>query len=501
LEKCRKGDKKNTNNNRLIMKILLVNPPFNISKENYDSSISVGLLSVASFLDANGIEVEIVDGVRQKNYLDLIKEKIKDCQYAGLSVMTMQVANALKISKLIKEMNPNCQIVWGGAHPTFFPEQTAKHNLVDMVCVGEGEITGLEIISGKPKNEIKGIAYCDETGEVKINSARELHDPSKTPPFNWDLEPRGILENLKLIPSLTSRGCPHRCTFCINAILKNHWRPRTAEQVINDLEIILSKSYFRNKKLRFWDENFFVDINRAKKIIDAMIEKNLIIPWETTLRANYLRPGTIDDEFMEKLKKSGCYLLSFGAESGCPRILKKIKKDINPEDILNSAKIALRYGIIPQYSFMIGLPGETRLDMKETLNLIDKLIKLSPQVQILGPQAFRPYPGSELYDECLISGWQEPKNLEEWADLAENELNYLAVKKFPWIKEKDKNFVESMEAYVRFGALPIKSAMGSSVRAKKILKFCFVLLCKLRWKLKFFWWPIEFKLAKAFVVK
>jgi len=307
------------------------------------------------------------------------------------------------------------------------------------------------------------------------------------------------LERLTLIPSLTSRGCPHRCSFCVNAILKNSWRPRPAEQVLEDLRIIKSKPYFKGKQLRFWDENFFVDLKRARAIIDGMIEENLTIPWETTVRANYIKEGMIDDEFMARLKQSGCYLLSFGAESGCPRLLKKMKKDINPEDVINSAKAALRHGITPQYSFMIGLPGETRGEMMETLNLIDRLVKLSPEIQILGPQAFRPYPGSELYEECLASGWREPKTLEDWARLSENELNYLSVKNFPWIKKEDQDFVESMEAYVRFGALSVKSAMGSSVKARKLLKLLFVLACQLRWKLKFFAWPIEYKLAKRFV--
>jgi hypothetical protein len=89
--------------------------------------------------------------------------------------------------------------------------------------------------------------------------------------------------------------------------------------------------------------------------------------------------------------------------------------------------------------------------------------------------------------------------LEEWSHLIENELSYLTVKNFPWVKDKD--FVESMEAYVRFGAHNIKSAMGSSVRAQKFLKLGFILLCQLRWKLKFFAWPMEFKLAKKFVTK
>jgi len=104
-------------------------------------------------------------------------------------------------------------------------------------------------------------------------------------------------------------------------------------------------------------------------------------------------------------------------------------------------------------------------------------------VQILGPQAFRPYPGSELYNECVESGWQAPQSIEEWASVASHELSYLAIKNFPWVEDKD--FVESMEAYVRFGAHSIKSAMGSTIKSAKIFKLGFVLLCKLRWKLKF----------------
>jgi radical SAM superfamily enzyme YgiQ (UPF0313 family) len=281
--------------------------------------------------------------------------------------------------------------------------------------------------------------------------------------------------------------------------LKNRWRSRTAEQVLEDLRIIKSREYFKDKKLRFWDENFFVDINRAREIIDGMIDRGLQLPWETTIRAGYIRPGMVDDELMAKLKKSGCYLLSFGAESGSGKVLKMIKKDITANEILNSAKLCLKHGIIPQYSFMIGLPGETKDDMLETLKLIDQLITLSDQVQILGPQAFRPYPGSELYAECIQAGWQEPKSLEEWAKVAKNELSYLSVENFPWVGDKD--FVESMEAYVRFGAHSIKSAMGSTVSANQWLKLGFVLLCQLRWRLKFFAWPVEFKLAKKFVIK
>ena len=481
-----------------MSKSLLINPPFNIAKENYDSSVSVGLLSIASFVNSKGEEVKIIDGVREKDYLEKIKEHAKDASYAGISVMTTQISDALKISKIIKNVNPDCKIVWGGPHPTFFKDQSIKAECIDIVCVGEGEETFYEIVTGKKLDEIQGIIYKDKK-DIKTNPPRPLHDPAKMPLFNWGLIDNEVLENLAYIPSLTSRGCPHLCTFCINAILKLKWRKRTSEQVLNDLEIIKKKEYFKGKKLRFWDENFFVDINRAKEIIDGMIERGLTMPWETTVRANYLRDGMVDDEFMTKLKKSGCYLLSFGAESGCPRILKKIKKNIDPEDIINSAKMCVRHGITPQYSFMIGLPDEHKSEMMETLKIIDRLVKLDESVEILGPQAFRTYPGSELYEECLASGWKAPESLEEWAVLVENELNYLTVQNFPWVKHKD--LVESMEAYVRFGAHSIKSAMGSSVKAQRLVKLVFVLICKLRWKLKFFAFPIEFKLAKKFVTK
>lgn len=477
-------------------KVLLINPPFNIVKENYDSSISVGLLSIATYLNSRGVEVEIIDGVRQKNYLDLLKAKVGSAEYVALSVMTMQIPKALEAARLIRSLNPRCKIIWGGSHATFFTQATAEHPLVDIVSYGEGELTTYEIVTGRSWAEILGIAFKQD-GRVVINSPRPLHNPAEMPLFNWDLVPKEILYNLYLIPSLTSRGCPHQCTFCLNAILKYRWRARTAEQVLEDLRIIKSKDYFQDKKLRFWDENFFVDIKRAKNIVAGMISQNLNIPWETTVRADYFRADMIDDNFLEQIKKSGCYLLSFGAESGSPKILKKIKKDVTPEQILNSAQMCLRHGITPQYSFMIGLPGEDKSDMLLTLKLIEGLLRLGEGVQILGPQAFRPYPGSCLYEECLIAGWRAPQSLEDWAHLVEHQLSYLSVRNFPWVKDKD--FVESMEAYVRFGAHSIKSAMGSSIGANKILKLGFVLLCQLRWKLKFFVWPLEFKLAKKFV--
>ncbi len=485
------------------MKILLVNPPFNISKDNYDSSISMGILCLASFLDSRGFSVKIIDGARQKNWQKNLEEEILSSDLIGFSVMTTQVSEALQLSKKARKINSRALIVWGGVHPTLFPESTAGHPFCDIAVIGEGEETLLEITESLKNRDlisvkqILGIAFKNKEGRVIVTEKRPLMKMSEIPLPNWELEPKEILENIDIIPTHTSRGCPHKCAFCVNAISNNIWRAREAREVLEDIRVIKSKKYFQGKPLRFWDENFFVNKKRAEEIIEGLIEKNLTVPWETTIRVNYLKKDFIDDRFLAKIRKSGCYLFSFGAESGSPRILRKLDKDITREEIINSARSCLRHGIIPQYSFMVGLPEETREDVKMTLSLIDELFKLSDRVQILGPQVFRPYPGGTLYEECLALGWKEPETLSQWAEMVENELNYLTPRNFPWISSPD--FVESLEAYVRFGAHSIESALGSTVKAARAFKLAFILICKIRWKLKFFAFPWDFKLAKNFI--
>lgn len=516
---------------------MLINPPFNIPKANYDSSISVGLLCLGSYLDHHGSKVVIIDGARQENWSELLDREVPDSLVVGLSVMTTQVAKALEISKKIKDLNPKAKIVWGGVHATLFPEQTIEHELIDYLIVGEGEEALLRLVKFLDRVAKRQEIFSDDrarfgteedfdelkkihnlvfkfNGQIYQNSQGPFLDMDKMPQVNWDLIDQKVLSDLSLIPTHTSRGCPHRCAFCINAITCNKWRGKSSDKVIEDLKNIVSKDYFQGKPIRFWDEDFFALRGRSHEIVKGIIKLNqelprdrqikwtnltTALPWETTVRADYFRDNMINDEFLHDLQQSGCYLLSFGAESGSPKILQKLTKDITGEQILNSARQCLRYQIIPQYSFMIGLPGEEREDMKKTMHLIDDLASLSSKIQILGPQAFRPYPGSKLYDECVSAGWQEPKTLEDWADLAKNELNYLNPHKFPWIKKENKDLVDSLEAYVRFGAHSINSALGSSVKSNKLIKLIFVLICHLRWQLKFFKWPIEYKLAKKFV--
>lgn len=480
-------------------KIILINPHFNNPRSNYDRSISVGLLSLASYLDQKQMTVKIIDGARQNNYLELIKKEIPSADFIGLSVMTTQLTGALAISKLAKELNKKATVIWGGPHPSFFPESTAAHPAIDAVVIREGEETLFELIT-KPKNlwtTIKGAAFRNDNGQIIVNPKRPLLKMQGLPPLKWELMPQEILEKLSVIPAHTSRGCPNRCAFCINAITQNSWRARPAEQVFDQLLTIKSKPYFSGKTMQIWDENFFVDLERAKKIVNFMIKNKINIPWETSARADYFKKGFIDDEFLAELKKADCQVLDIGGESGSPGMLQKIKKDITPEEIINAAKQCVKFGIIPHISFIAGIPGESWSDIRMTLDLIDRLFKISPEIQIGGPQFFRPYPGSAIYEECKNYGWHDPSSLEEWVKLAQKELSYLNSSDYPWLKNPTR--IEALEAYSRFGANSLRFSMQLGIGANKILKFAFVLSCKLRWKLKFFYWPLDFIIARAYV--
>ena len=196
----------------------------------------------------------------------ILDEELPDAVYAGLSVMTTQIPSALQISERVRKFNPRIKIIWGGAHVTFFTKETLESDLVDFAISHEGEETLWELIqtleSPKPDfSKIKGLGYKDG-GRTFNNSKRELLPMSEIPLPNWDLVPTEILERLELVPTHTSRGCPHRCAFCINAITKNRWRMREPEKVLEDIEIIQEKPYFKEQKSAVLGRKVFCRLKR-----------------------------------------------------------------------------------------------------------------------------------------------------------------------------------------------------------------------------------------------
>ena len=271
-------------------------------------------------------------------------------------------------------------------------------------------------------------------------------DINELPSLNW-----GLLEGIKPGISIkkaseltgrglfiqTSRGCPHQCTFCIDPILQIRYRHREAELVLKDIENLIELG---TDQIYFIDDNFFTNKTRLLEILNGVEERGLNLKWFGNVRADYFNPNYLTLEVLSKIKQCGCERVSIGAESGSQRILDKLKKKITPKQILHVAELLDQVGIKCDFSFMMGLPGEEVDDIKNTLQLIEEIRKVdsSSYFGIIGPQIYRPYPGSELYFECLKSGIKEPKTLEEWINnpylKGEYDLKKTDQDMFPWVK-------------------------------------------------------------------
>ncbi len=469
----------------------------------------MSVLTVGTFLNEKGYSVKILDivpyhEVGDKSYLKILERELDDAIFIGISAMTAQVSNALEISQFIKNRCPDLPIIWGGVHPSLFPAQTSKDPLVDFVVYGEGEETTLELIreleKKSPKfHDIKGLAY-----DGSVNPPREFMDINKLPFLNHDLldlrfyleRPVPIIfsdnEKIRKLVMLSSRGCPYRCTFCINKVTGSGWRAQNADRFLDEFEFIVDK--YKLDMIRPLDENFFVNKKRAEEIIRKMKERKIDVKWGTNIRANYFRENYVTVDFAKELKSVGFEFATMGAESGSNAVLKTLKKDITTEDLLNSAKVCAKSGIIPVYSWMIALPGKTIEEMKTNIVIMRQINKICHAARHYDNFIFRPYPGGELYEQCKKLGLYEPVSLREWANVNKN-TGYNSLDDLPWVDNPEFiRFLSENSKYLVYDFKTIKKLTESN------LGMIYSIAPKLRWKFNFFKCQEEEKFIKDKII-
>ena len=478
-------------------KILLIYPKFH--KVDFDAkSYPLGILTIGTLLKKQGCQVKLIDFLVEGNPLDILKEELNDdVLCVGLSVMTPQISNALEISKMVRNYDKNIPIVWGGIHPTLFPEQVIANSLIDFLIKSEGELSFpklLKFFQGKGNLEnIAGLVY-KKNNKIFQNQGRELIDLNDLPILNYNLLSPETLKFASMILN-TSRGCPYRCAFCVNTALNNRkWRFQSPDKILEALDYIVNRLGYR--KVKFQEDNFFVSKERVLEILKRIKKKGLKFSWLTSCRVDFFRNDYINEQFLEKLKESGCYKLLFGAESGSQRVLNFLKKDITVEQIIKSAKLCQKYGIRANYSFMTALPTETKAERIKTLKLIDKLLAIGPAIEIISPQPYRPYPGDELAARCKRMGYKFPNKLEDWPKVVSKSLDSCSsnLEDFPWIKSPKQIRLQRVSSII----VSNRKKMRDYIKRYPIYLSPFIipfyLLEKLRWKLKFFGLPFEYSL-------
>ena len=409
---------------------------FEVLKGAIDLPLS--LLMIASTI-RDDFNVRIIDQRIDKHWKkNLISELDKDPLCVGISSMTGgQIACGLEVAGIVKryvsENETNTKVVWGGVHGTLLPEQTIENESIDILVVGEGEITFREILfaleRGKSLTGVEGICF-KENGRIIVNPQREDINLNELPDLPYDLfdieeyvhsRSEVTRDAKRVLPFVSSRGCSYQCTYCCNPLLfKQKWRSMSVERTFREVKALVDE--YDIDGIVFHDENFLSNPKRALKIAELI---NGQFSWGIQCRMDSLL--NID---VKKLSEMGLKMIQPGIESGSERILKFIRKGETKEVMDLSNQALAKTDIIPNYNFMIGFPGETYADLMESVDFALKLMDDNANAEISGFYIFVPYPGTEMFELAVKEGFAPPKDLIGWSkfDRHHNET--------PWIADK-----------------------------------------------------------------
>ncbi len=338
---------------------------------------------------------------RLKNMHDPIWQEVKKVishfnpDILGISSMTASFVSALQVSMIAKQINPNMLVVFGGKHPTALPTETLKNESIDYVVIGEGEVTFKDLLLNLNKPEtVPGIAYRNSNGDVLTTAPRAYIDNIDKLPIpifessinRYDFEKKINLESYKW-RIVSARGCPFNCIYCAS---DKTVRFRSPENVAE--EVFLVKRNYGINHFCFEDDSFSINRKRALDLCRQLKYEN--VRWECNTRIDL-----IDEELVSTMKKSGCTLVSIGIETGSYKTLRMINKKITFQMISQAIHLLRKYRIFIFGYFIIGFPWETRTDMEQTLNLIQKLPIDDFELNIATP-----LPGTKMFKSLVESG-------------------------------------------------------------------------------------------------
>jgi anaerobic magnesium-protoporphyrin IX monomethyl ester cyclase len=356
-----------------------------------------GPLYIAAVLEKAGYGVDFRD-YAVKSYWDLdpvgfLSDLDDSADVIGLSCTSDLLPFAIYALKGLKQKQPAKTIVLGGAGPTGVAKEILESfPFVDIVVLGEGELTILEVMECLTKGEksdlraINGICYRDGEGVFMTPGRERIKDLDQLP---FPLYERVRMQEFPLISIVFSRGCPYKCTFCDVAPMWKHRNyRRSIDGVISEIRFIKDK--YGNTDFEFTDETFVLDRDEIMAFCERLRREQIEITWACTGRINL-----ITDELLAEMAASGCKAIFYGIESGSDRVLEKVKKDFSAREAVEIIRKTLVH-MHAVASFIWGFPFETEDDLLKTLLLMVYLSQMGIDTRLnrLAPFALTP-----LYSE------------------------------------------------------------------------------------------------------
>jgi hopanoid biosynthesis associated radical SAM protein HpnJ len=351
-------------------------------------------------------------------------------------------AGDVKVAEALKAQNPSLLIGMVGAKVAVEPERSLRASAaIDFVAREEFDFTIAEVAEGRPLTSVAGLSYLRSDGQVIHNPDRELladmdRLPFVTPVYKRDLRPEDYYIGYLLHPYVslyTGRGCRSRCTFCLwpQTVGGHRYRTRSVANVL--AEAALTRELFPQMKELFFDDDTFTDDRpRAEAIARGL--GRLGLTWSCNAKANVPR------ETLQVLKDNGLRLLLVGYESGNQQILINIKKGLRVERARRFAADCRDLGITVHGTFILGLPGETKETIQETIRFAREVNPHTIQVSIAAP-----YPGTELYRQAVENGWLPDD--DDGATLVSSDGTQVAALSYPHLGHTE--ILDSVDAFYK----------------------------------------------------
>jgi radical SAM superfamily enzyme YgiQ (UPF0313 family) len=361
-------------------------------------------------------------------------KEVLESDLVGISTITTTAPAAYGILERIKQ-HTNIPVVIGGPHVTFLPKEALAKG-ADFVVRGEGEYAFVELVKklmegSQDFSDIPGLSYRKggqyfHNQEVpRVDSLDDLPWPDITLMKNF--------QKIKIVPIMTSRGCPYNCKFCsVTKMFGRRYRFRDPQDVLDEIETLHAMN--PDASIFFYDDNFTAKPARTKELLRGMIERGIKTRWTAQARVDVVR----DEEMLELMRKSGCIFLYLGLESINPLTLESYRKEQTVQDIAEAVEILHQHGIRVHGMFVLGSDDDDVKTIRETVRFARGLKIDTVQFLVLTP-----IPGTETYEEL----WQQGRILvEDWSKYTGHHVVFSPQKMTPYQLQKEGS-INSMRRF------------------------------------------------------
>jgi radical SAM superfamily enzyme YgiQ (UPF0313 family) len=431
------------------LKIVLYNPKSNPSGMRI---LPMSLLALGAVLEGR-YEYTIVDGNDSSDPLQLIRDHV----HQGANVVAVTVMPGPQLScayphcRALRSEFPELKIIWGGYFPTLHAAACLTSPIVDYVIRGHGELVLIELLNRLEQeldwHDLPGLACREGNGKVTENSLAAIPHPEGLPvwPYhriNMERYVRNTFLGSRTLPHHSSYGCPFLCNFCaVVNMVNGRWLAQSAARVAELVHLYVKQ--WQVNAIEFYDNNFFTHEARIAELSERIAP--LRLAWWGEARIDTLLK--FSEKTWRSMRDSGLKMVFMGAESSSPAILRRMDKggSMTPEKTLEVAAKTRQYGIVPEFSFVVGNPPDPETDILGTIEFIRCVKGINPKSEII-IYNYTPVPlDGELYESARADGFNFPATLDEWVSSSWMSFSSRRHAEVPWLSEKLRHRIRNFE--------------------------------------------------------